>query len=129
MELRHSTNLSEQQVQAGLKLVIKDGLATEAMTTLTGGAFLVSMALLMGASNFQIGVLAALPTFTNIFQLLSIWLVRKYRSRRAIAVICAMLARFPLLLIGTLPLLFSSSTTIQALIFFLFFFYFSFFLC
>ena len=124
MELRHSTNLSEQQVQAGLKLVIKDGLATEAMTTLTGGAFLVSMALLMGASNFQIGVLAALPTFTNIFQLLSIWLVRKYRSRRAIAVICAMLARFPLLLIGTLPLLFSSSTTIQALIFFLFFFYF-----
>jgi len=124
MELRHSTHLSEQQVQAGLKLVIKDGLATEAMTTLTGGAFLVSMALLMGASNFQIGVLAALPTFTNIFQLLSIWLVRKYRSRRAIAVICAMLARFPLLLIGTLPLLFSSSTTIQALIFFLFFFYF-----
>ncbi len=124
MNLRPSKQLTEQQVQTGLKLVIKDGLAAEAMTALTGGAFLVSMALLMGASNFQIGVLAALPTFTNIFQLLSIWLVKKYNNRRAVSVICAFLARFPLLIIGTLPLLFSSATTIQVLIFFLFFYYF-----
>ena len=124
MNLRPSTHLSEQQVHSGLKLVTRDGLATEAMTALTGGAFLVSMALLMGASNFQIGILAALPTFTNIFQLLSIWLVRKYRSRRAIAVLCALLARFPLLIIGVLPLMFSSATTVQVLIFFLFFYYF-----
>lgn len=123
MNFRPSPNLSEQQVTSGLKLVIKDGLAAEAMTALTGGAFLVSMALLMGASNFQIGVLAALPTFTNIFQLLSIWLVKKYRNRRAIAVVCALLARFPLLVIGALPLIFSSATTVQVLIFFLFFFY------
>src|ERR1041385_325224 len=104
MDLRPSAHLSEQQVQSGLKLVIKDGLAAEAMTALTGGAFLVSMALLMGASNFQIGVLASLPTFTNIFQLLSIWLVKKYNNRRAVAVMCAFLARFPLLVIGSLPL-------------------------
>ena len=124
MNLRPSTYLSEEQVRSGLKLVIKDGLATETMTALTGGAFLVSMALLMGASNFQIGVLAALPTFTNIFQLLSIWLVRQYRNRRGIAVVCALFARFPLLLIGALPLLFPSAATVQALIFFLLFFYF-----
>src|SRR3954454_11079841 len=116
--------LSEQQIQAGLKLVIKDGLAAEAMSAFTGGAFLVAMALMMGASNFQIGVLAALPTFTNLFQLLSIWLVRKYNNRRAIAVICAFLARFPLLIIGSLPFLFSSSASINVLIFFLFFYYF-----
>jgi MFS family permease len=123
INFRTSTNLSEQEVAFGLKQVIKDGLAAEAMTALTGGAFLVSMALLMGASNFQIGVLAALPTFTNIFQLLSIWLVKKYRNRRAIAVVCALFARVPLLVIGALPLIFSSATTVQVLIFFLFFFY------
>lgn len=123
MNLRPSKELTEQQVEAGLKLVIKDGLAAEAMTALTGGAFLVAMALLMGASNFQIGILAALPTFTNISQLTSIWLVRKYNNRRAVAVICAFLARFPLLLIGSLPLIFSSATSINILIFFLFFYY------
>jgi MFS family permease len=124
MNLRPTKHLTDQQIQAGLKLVIKDGLATEAMTALTGGAFLVSMALLMGASNFQIGILASLPTFTNIFQLLSIWLVKKYNNRRAVAVVCAILARSPLLIIGSLPLLFASATTIQILIFFLFFYYF-----
>jgi MFS family permease len=124
MNFNTSECLSEEQVNAGLKLVIKDGLATEAMTALTGGAFLTAMALLMGASNLQIGVLAALPTFTNIFQLLSIWLVRKYRNRRAIAVTCSLLARFPLLMIGVLPLIFSTTATVGALIFFLFFFYF-----
>jgi MFS family permease len=124
MNLRPSKELTEQQVQAGLKLVIKDGLAAEAMTALTGGTFLVAMALIMGATNFQIGVLAALPTFTNLFQLLSIWLVRKYNNRRAVAVICAFLARTPLLIIGILPFISSSNASIQILIFFLFFYYF-----
>lgn len=78
MNLQPKKELNDQEVQEGLKMVIGDGLAAEAMTVLTGGAFLVAMALLMGANNFQIGLLAALPTFTNFFQLLSIWLVRRY---------------------------------------------------
>jgi MFS family permease len=123
MNLRPKKELTEAEINTGLKLVIGDGLAAEAMTTLTGGAFLVAMAILMGASNFQIGLLAALPTFTNVFQLLSIWLVRRYNNRRAISVICSLLARFPLLIVGTLVLLFSRYS-ISLLIFFLFFYYF-----
>ena len=123
MNLQPKKELTEQEVQKGLKTVIGDGLAAEAMTVLTGGAFLVAMALLMGANNFQIGLLAALPTFTNFFQLLSIWLVRRYNNRRAIAVICGLLARFPLLIIGSLPFIFSSSMSVEVLIFFLFFYY------
>src|SRR3954467_542049 len=124
MILEPKEQLSDAEIRKGLRMVIGDGLATEAMTSLTGGAFLVSLAILVGASNFQIGILASLPTFTNIFQLLSIWLVKKYNNRRAVAVICALLARSPLLVIGSLPLLFSSATTIQVLLFFLFFYYF-----
>src|SRR5205085_4075216 len=116
--------LTGQQIQSGLKLVIKDGLAAEAMTAFTGGAFLVAMALMMGASNFQIGMLAALPTFTNIFQLLSIWLVRRYNNRRAVAVTCGLLAWFPLIVIGSLPLLLPSASSINTLFLFLFFYYF-----
>jgi MFS family permease len=123
MKLQPQKELSDEEVQRGLTLVIRDGMASEAMTVLTGGAFLVAMALLLGASNFEIGFLAALPTFTNIFQLVSIWLVRRFNNRRAIVVICTILARTPLLVIGMLLLLFSTSTTIEVLIFFLFFYY------
>jgi MFS family permease len=120
MDVRPKKSLTEQEVQTGLKLVVTEGLTTEAMTTLTTGAFLVAMALLLGASNLQIGILAALPTFTNIFQLLSIWLVRRYNNRRAISVVCALTARIPLIGVGILS--FFASGSIQLLIFFIFFY-------
>src|SRR6476469_2612066 len=123
MKLQLKKELNDQEVQKGLKMVIGDGLTAEAMTTLTGGAFLVAMALLMGADNFQIGLLAALPTFTNLFQLISIWLVHKYNNRRAIAVICALLARIPLVVVGVIALISKTQASVQILIFFLFFYY------
>lgn len=72
MNLKPKEVLTESEVRRGMNVVIWDGLASEMMTTFTGSAFLVAMALLMGANNVQIGILAALPTFTNIFQLISI---------------------------------------------------------
>src|SRR5690606_2999911 len=88
MALKPQAELTERDLNRGLVMVIWDGLASEVVTSLTGGAFLVAMALLLGANNVQIGLLAALPTITNIFQLLSIVLVRKYQNRRAISVFC-----------------------------------------
>jgi MFS family permease len=122
MRLTPKSTLTEQEVKTGLKYVIGDGLATEAMTTLTGGAFMVAFALLLGANNFQIGLLAALPTLVNVFQLVSIWLVRRYNNRRAISVICSFLARTPLIIIGCMAL-FGGATNIEPVIFFLFFYY------
>jgi MFS family permease len=123
MILKPKERLTEQEVNTGLSLIIKEGLTSEAMTTLTGGTFLVAFALLLGANNFQIGLLASLPTFTNIFQLTSIWLIRRYNNRRAVAVICSVFARIPLLLIGMLPFVFPDDAPINLLLFFLFFFY------
>lgn len=124
MKLQPSDQLTNAQVKTGLHLILKDGLATETMNTLTAGTFLVAIALYMGASNVQIGVLAALPTLTNIFQLVSVWLVQKFNNRRAITVTGAVCARFPLLLIGILPLLFSNTASVGALISLLSFQYF-----
>src|SRR5919202_4444309 len=121
MKLYPLDSLTDKQVQSGLKHFINEGLAAEAMATFTGGTFLVAMAVLLKASNFQIGLLAALPTLTNIFQLLSIWLVKKYKNRRAISVICSFLARVPLFIIGLLPLAFTKSTSINVLLLILFF--------
>lgn len=124
MKLRPQSVLSDLDVRSGMKRVIHDGLATEAMTTLTGGTFLVAIALYLGANNIQIGLLASLPAITNVFQLGAIWLVQRYKNRRAIAVVSSFLARLPLLVIGFLPFLFDSATSINTLIFLLTFHYF-----
>ena len=122
MNLQPKETLTEDEIQKGLKVVIWDGLSSEVMTTFTGGAFLVSMALLLGATNLEIGILAALPMFTNIFQLLSVYLVGKYNNRRAVTVYCAFLARIPLIIVGILVLT-SANSSVGILIFFLFFYY------
>ena len=96
--------LSESEVERGMKVMIVDGLASETMTTLTGGTFLVAMALLAGANNFEIGLLAGLSTATNLLQLTSIWLCRKIQSKKLLCVILSVSARIPLLIIGLLAL-------------------------
>ena len=123
MGFQPSEKLSKEEVQSGLKLVVADGLAAESMVAFTQGAFLVAMAIQLGASNFQLGILAALPTFSSIFQLVSIWLVQRYNNRRVITLVFNFLARFPLFIIGLLPFLFSAGSSMYALIFFLFFHY------
>lgn len=123
LSLKPKASLQQQEIAKGLNLVIKDGLATEAMTTLTGGTFLTALAVFLGASNMQIGILAALPSFTPVFQLLSIWLLQRYNNRRMITVIASFFARMPLFIIGLLPFLFSSTTSIGVLSFLLFFHY------
>src|SRR5205809_1211229 len=112
MLFRTHESLTPKQINTGLKQVIKDGLATEAMSCLTEGAFLVAFALQLGASNFQIGLLAALPTFTNVFQLAAIWLVQRYRSRKAITVISLFLARMPLFVVAVLPFVLPEATAL-----------------
>lgn len=124
MNLQPSDHISRRDTVRGLDLVIKEGLTAEGMITLTGGTFLTALAVLLGASNFQIGLIAALPSLTNAFQILAIRLLQRYNNRRAISVICNGLARLPLLLIGAMPLLFSQETTVASLIFLLFFHYF-----
>jgi MFS family permease len=123
MNFSPSRNLTESQIQSGLKSVVADGLFAEAMVAFTSGTFLIAIALHMGASNVQLGLIAALPAFSNMFQLFSISLVRRYKNRKVIALINNFLSRFPLALIAALPFLFRSPFSIQALIFLLFFHY------
>lgn len=122
MNWRPKQELTEDEIRTGMRLAIGDGLASEAMTSLTAGTFLVAFALLLGASNFEIGLLAALPTLTNIFQLVSIWLVQRTNNRRVISVLSSFCARIPLVIIGALPFFFPNMS-IQPVIIFLFFYY------
>jgi MFS family permease len=120
MNLNTTPALNESQINAGQKFILKDSLAGEAMVNLSGGAFITAMALHLGASNFQIGLLASLPILTNIFQLFSIWLVQRYNNRRAVTVISAILGRLPMLFAAFLPFMFSREVSLQLLLVILF---------
>jgi MFS family permease len=109
-------NLTDDEIRYGLRNVIKDGLTSQAMGTLTGGVFLVAFALKLGASNMVIGLLAAIPFLAQLIQIPSIYLIEKYRSRRAICVYSSALSRMFWLLIAAIPFLFPIETGLMVLI-------------
>jgi MFS family permease len=88
-----SDTLSDADVERGLQGVLRDGLATQAMLTLTGGVFLVAYALELGASNAAVGLLAGLPTLTQLVQLPAVALVERVRERRSICVLATAASR------------------------------------
>jgi len=59
---------TETELPPGLNAVIRDGLASQAMATLTGGALLGAFALKLGASNLMIGLLAAIPPLAQLIR-------------------------------------------------------------
>ena len=96
--------LTSAERERGLRLVLYDGVASQAMQTFTGGAFLVAFALQLGASNAQIGLLSAIPTLANVFQLWSVRLVQRY-PRRQVVVYASTLGRSMFFLIAAIPFL------------------------
>lgn len=119
--LKPSEFLSNTDSQKALRLVIRDGIFSEAMVTLTTGAFLTALALQLGASNFQIGLLSAIPTLANLFPFVAISLLRKLPNRRLLTVITTFLSRIPLLAIGIVPFFLEPGTALVSMIALFFF--------
>jgi MFS family permease len=94
------------------KLVLYDGLASEAMGSLTTGVFLAGFAVELGASNFAIGVLASVPFFVQLLQIPAVILVEHVRARRAISVWASGIGRLFLLGAALAPLLTSQAAII-----------------
>jgi len=108
--------LTDEEIQHGLKLVIRDGLATQAMVTLTGGIFLVAFALELGASNTVIGLLAAIPPLAELLQMPAIYIVDRVRKRRLVVVAASLAARLCWIPIILIPFAFSLEQGVFVLI-------------
>ncbi len=76
----------DPEERRALRLILYDALASEAMGTLTTGVFLVGFAVALGAGNFAIGVLAAVPFSVQLLQIPAVLLVERWRARRDICV-------------------------------------------
>ncbi len=94
--------ISEQQLTAGLRWLTWEGVVSMGFSSIIGSGFLAAFALALGASNFQIGLLAATPTITQILQIAAIFLIEKFRRRKVITIltwIWAQLLWFPIAVI------------------------------
>ena len=116
MGFKPKENLTDTEIQAGLQYIIRDGVASQAMGVLTGGAFLIAFALKLGASNLVIGLLAAIGPLSQLVQLPSIFLVEKVRNRRVITVVAAGLSRVCWLIIALSPFIFPAKIAIAVLL-------------
>jgi len=119
MILPTQETLSDYEIEISLKNLTKDGYISQIMVNLTTGPVLVSFVLRFGASIFIIGLLGAIPTLCNFFQIPTIFLIEKIRNRRVISVFSLTLYRFCILAIGLIPFLFTFELSLIFLIFFL----------
>lgn len=87
------------------RLILYDAIASEAMATLTTGVFLTGYAVQLNASNFAIGLLAAVPFAVQFLQLPAVALVERLRARRSICACAAGIGRTFLLVVALAPLL------------------------
>ncbi len=84
-------------------MLLYDGMCSQVMGVFTGGAFLIAFALLLGASNTVIGLVAAIGPLTQILQIPAIFLINRTGLRKALVVGSAFLARLFWLVVAALP--------------------------
>lgn len=88
-----SEKLSPEELENGLKWWKRNGMGSQAMDTLTVGAFLTAFALDLGASTIVIGILAAIPHLTQVGQIGGVYVIDRWRNRRAVAIVCTAISR------------------------------------
>lgn len=94
--------LSRLQIRRALRIWTVEGSVSTVFGTLTTGAFQTGFALYLGCSEFVIGILAAIPAFVGLLQLVSSYFAERYGERKRIVIWFALVARLlwiPLLLI------------------------------
>ncbi|WP_322820251.1 MFS transporter [Chloroflexus sp.] len=113
--------LVPSEVRRGLLISIWEGAIANIHISITGAiggsVFLSGFALLLGANNFQLGLLGALPFIGQMFQFLSAYLEARFASRRAIVLFSALVGRLVWALLLCLPFT-SWSATWQLTVFF-----------
>ncbi len=71
-----------------------EGALSFANTTLLNGIFLVGFGLALGANNLQLGILLAIPLFTNLLQLVSAFILEATGTKKGTTLVSLFFGRF-----------------------------------
>lgn len=97
--------LSRLEVMRGLRWANWDAIFFTLYLALTGGAFQIGLARLLGANDLWLGIITSVPSLTGAIQFLTAYLADVTRSRRALVLRYALWSRLPWGLIALLPLM------------------------
>ncbi len=86
-----------------IKYSVLEGSLGTAMTTLVGGAFLIGFALVLGADNSVIGILASLPLLANLIQIIGSYIISKAGDSKRVCLFNIFIHRLLWLFIVLLP--------------------------
>ena len=82
--LRPSPTLTNAEVRSSLRMMVLEGITSEALATIQVMGFLAAYALALGANNLQVGIVSAVPFAALVVQLPAILLIERFRVRKAI---------------------------------------------
>ncbi len=90
----------DPRMSESIPWIMRNGVGIQIMETLAVGSFLTAFAIQLGASNFTIGLLAAVPHLSQLAQIPALAIVERYRNRSRIYFISGLIARPAMLIIG-----------------------------
>jgi MFS family permease len=93
------------EIKPGLQNSIYDGAFCQIMTVLTSGIFLTGFALLLGANELIIGILASIPFVAQLTQLASSFIIEQKGRRKKTCLVFASVNRIAWLLVFSILLL------------------------
>lgn len=105
------------EVQRGIRYLYLDAAFATAIGALNSGVVLLALALHLGASTVEIGLLAAIPLLTQVLQAPAVVLVERLRARRLIAVTALTGARLSLPIYAITPFISDRGLAVTVLIF------------
>lgn len=101
--LAPTAHISAAERDRGIRNLMIDAAAATAIGALNSGVVLLALALHIGATSVEIGVLAAIPLLTQVLQAPAVRLVERFRKRRLISVVSVFIARIALPIYAAVP--------------------------
>jgi MFS family permease len=101
--LAPQSSISPQERERAARNLLIDAAAATAIGALNSGVVLLALAIHIGATNTEIGLLAAIPLLTQILQAPTVKLVERLRRRRLISVTSVFFARLALPAYAAVP--------------------------
>ena len=95
--------LNDEERRRGLGNMTRQAISAAGADGLASGGFLASFALILGASNFHIGIMTAIPFIMQPLQLVAVLAVERLRLRKAVAVTAYFFAYATWIPIALLP--------------------------
>lgn len=119
--LRPSPTLTNDDVRSSLRMMIWDGVTSEALATIQIMGYLAAYALALGANNLQVGIVSAVPFASLVVQLPAILIIERFRARKAIGLPAWLLAQLLMIPVAAVPFFIDvpSSLAVTAVIFLL----------